>query len=167
MKKLLTPSRTSNPQSGFSLIELLVVMAIIAALTVTVFVALNPAKRIQDANNSKRTSDADSILSAIHTYIIDNNGTYPTGLALSTATTQLGTAASGCGGTVGTCNITPAACLNLSSATTGLGKYLQSIPTDPNGGSAATTRYAVAVDANGIVTVSACGAQGTTIQVSR
>lgn len=154
-------------QKGFTLIELLVVMSILTALTITVFVALNPAKRIRDANNNRRATDIESILTSIHTYVIDNNGSYPTGLAASTQITQLGTAATGCEGTVGSCTIVPTACLNLSSATTGLGKYLTPLPFDPKTGSAATSQYAVTIDANGIVTVTSCGAEGTTLTVSR
>lgn len=155
-------------QKGFTLIELLVTITILTILAVAVMVALDPAKRIKDASNARRTSDVDSILTAIHEYIVDNSGSYPTGLAADTAITQLGTAATGCSGTVGSCTIAAGqdACLDL---TTPLAKYLKSIPKDPKLASSATEyEYAVAVDTNGIVTVTACSAEnGLTIQVSR
>jgi type IV pilus assembly protein PilA len=155
-------------KKGFTLIELLIVVAIIAALAVTVFVALDPATRLKQANDARRTTDADTILSAIHTYIIDNKGAYPSGLAASTAETQLGSAATGCAIATGGCSAVATACLNL---TTPLAKYLKSMPIDPLGGAtydATKTGYTVAVDANGIVTVKACGTQGTTnVSVSR
>src|SRR6266699_3777710 len=72
-----TLKKLSNNQKGFTLIELLIVIVIITALAVTVFVALNPVKRVKDAHDSRRASDAETILTAIHEYIVDNNGNLP------------------------------------------------------------------------------------------
>ena len=147
-------------KKGFTLIELLVVIAIIATLAVVVVVALDPATRFAQARNSKRWSNVDSILTAIHQYIVDNGGSYPTGM--DTTERQLGTCTTG-GATL--CSGAAAACLDLS---TELAPYLKSIPLDPRNGTDATTGYSVVVDANGIVTVKACGAElSTTIDVSR
>lgn len=152
-------------QKGFTLIELLVVITIIAALAVVVFVALNPAKRLQDARDARRTTDVDSLLTAIHTYIVDNKGAYPTGLTAGMSEVQLGTAAASCQITSGGCNALGAACLDLG---TPLVKYLKTIPTDPKVGSAAATNYTVVVDTNGIVSIKACGAEGgSNIIISR
>jgi len=140
-----------------------VVIAIIAILAVVVFVALNPAGRFADARNARRWSDVNSILTGIHEFIVDNDGAYPGALAAGMAQTQLGSAASGCGDDA--CG-TVAACENLS---TDLAPYLKSIPIDPSLAATSTeTHYSVAVDANGIVTVTACDAEaGETIEVSR
>lgn len=143
---------------GFTLIELLLVIAIIAILAVVVFFALNPAQRFKDAHDARRTSDVDTILSAVHSYIVDNKGAYPTGLSAGMSEAQLGTAASACTISTGGCAVTTAACLDIS---TPLVKYLKTLPLDPNGGTAAKTNYSVVVDANGIVTVKACGTEGT------
>ncbi len=137
---------------GFTLIELLVVISIIVALAVGVFAALNPGQRLKDARDARRTSDVDSILTAIHQSIVDNKGTAPAGL--SSTEQQLGTAATGCAIATGGCNVAATACLNL---TTPLAKYLASIPTDPLNGTAGTTKYSAVQDANGIVTIRACG----------
>src|SRR5947209_14477914 len=107
---------------GFTLIELLVVITIIATLAVVVFVALNPAQRLKDARDARRTADVDSILTAIHASIVDNKGTAPAGL--STAEQLLGSSATGCTATVGACTGASAACLNLS---TSLAKYLKTM----------------------------------------
>lgn len=147
---------------GFTLIELLVVITIIATLAVTVFVALNPAQRLKDSKDARRTSDVDSILTAIHASIVDNKGTLPTGLTGGMVEKQLGTGALGCEIATGGCSVTAAACVDLSSP---LAKYLKSMPIDPSGGStyvAAKTGYSVQVDANGLVTVRACGTEGAT-----
>ena|SRR3989344_3794677 len=151
---------------GFTLIELLLVIGIISVLAVVVFVALNPAQRFKDARDARRTSDVDTILSAVHTSIIDNKGTLPTGLTAGMSEAQLGTAASGCAVATGGCAVTTAACLDLA---TPLVKYLKTIPIDPSLTSASTkTNYSVVVDSNGIVTVKACGTEGTTnISASR
>ncbi|NIT04374.1 prepilin-type N-terminal cleavage/methylation domain-containing protein [Candidatus Saccharibacteria bacterium] len=151
-------------KKGFTLIELLVVIAIIAILAAVVFVALNPVQRFQDARNSTRISDVNSLLTAIHESIVDNGGALPTGLSLGMAETQLGTAAACTVTDNGNACGTVAACVDL---TTPLAQYLASVPVDPQG-SAARTSYSVTVDANSIVTVRSCDAEGgATIQVSR
>jgi len=149
-------------QKGFTLIELLIVIVIISALAVTVFVALNPVQRLKDSRDARRTSDVETLLTAIHQYIVDNKGSLPTGMTTSLAETQLGTAASACTIATGGCTVAAAACLDL---TTPLSKYLKSIPIDPLGGAtytAAKTGFSVTVDANNIVTIKACGTEGST-----
>lgn len=151
-------------KKGFTLIELLLVIVIIAILAVVVFVALNPSQRIKDSRDARRTTDVDTILSAVHTYIVDNKGALPAGLTTNMAAqVQLGTA----GGPALTGNCTVA--LNAKAdLTTPLVKYLKTIPTDPNGGTAAATGYAIQVDANNLVTVTACNTEGATaISASR
>jgi len=64
-------------KKGFTLIELLIVIAIIAIIAGAVLVAMNPAKRICDANNGQRWEETNSILSAIQQYVVDNTGTLP------------------------------------------------------------------------------------------
>lgn len=150
----LVPRKSTK---GFTLIELLIVIAIISTLAVVVFVALNPAQRLKDSKDARRTADVDTILTAIHASIVDAKGTLPTGLSTGMAEAQLGTAASGAAISTGGCNVTTAAALDLS---TPLVKYLKAIPIDP-GGTAALTKYSVVVDANNIVTVKACGTEGT------
>ncbi len=147
-------------KKGFTLIELLVVISIIAILATVVFVALDPVQRFADARNSRRWSDVNNILTSVSEYIVDNDGTLPAGV--STTEKQLGSCTSG-GATA--CTTAAAACLDL---TTPLAKYLKSIPADPDGGSASTTKYSIVSDANNIVTVKACVAENAqTISISR
>ena|SRR5258708_6063831 len=144
-------------QKGFTLIELLIVITIIAALAVTVFVALNPIKRLADSRDSRRTADVETILTAIHEYIVDNKGNLPTNLSTGMAEKMLGTGPSACTLVQANCNTTTAACIDIS---TPLNKYLKSMPVDPGATySALVTGYAVSVDANNIVTVKACGGE--------
>ena len=64
-------------QAGFTLIELLVVIGILAVLLAIVLVAINPAKQFSQANDTKRSSDVNAILNAVHQYMADNRGTVP------------------------------------------------------------------------------------------
>lgn len=162
MKTALNFRRNGN--QGFTLIELLIVVGILAVLSVGVFVALNPAKRLSDARDARRGSEISTILTAIHEYIVDNKGSIPAGL--SSSEQQLGSATSGC--TLATAGCASGdACVDLSLP---LAKYLKSIPIDPKGSpnyDSTKTGYSISVDANGIVTVKACGAEGGVISVSR
>jgi len=151
MKKTTSPSN----RSGFTLVELLLVIGIIATLAVVVFVALDPAKRFADARDARRNSDVETILSAVHQYVIDNKGPFPPTLA-SGAEQVLGTTTGGCTNYSKGCNAQIDACLDLSFY---LSKYLKTIPADPNG-SSLNTLYSISRDDNGIVTVKACGAEG-------
>lgn len=172
-RKIISAKGHAYRQAGFTLIELLVVITIIAALAVTVFVALNPSKRLEDSRDARRMSDADTILSAVHSYIADNDGAFPTSIAtlsagvdyqIGTAVDPACTAITGVGGctTVGSND-----CVNLG---TDLTDYLASVPVDPLGGdnTAAETGYVINVSASNLVTVKACRAEGgTNISVAR
>ena len=148
----------THSKLGFTLIELLLVIAVISALAVTVFVALNPAQRLKDGRDARRQTDTETILSAIHTYIVDNKGALPAGLSAGMAEKQLGTGVTGCAIATGGCTVAGATdCVSLA---TPLATYLKSIPLDPNGGTAVLTKYSVVVDANGMITVRACGTEG-------
>jgi len=173
MKKILPITH----KKGFTLIELLVVIAIIATLAVLVFVALNPATRLEDARDARRVSDVNSILTAIHEAIVDNDGSNPTNMPAAGVIKQLGTATdSTCALTVGAgggnCTATSTGCVDLmANVAIDLIPYLASMPIDPlgtGGGYAGTdTGYTVVQDANGIVTITACAAENTTVSASR
>lgn len=151
---------------GFSFVELLLSVAILASLAVTAAVALNPAQRFKDTRDARRGTNVDTVLSGIHAYIVDNRGALPAGLSAGMAERQLGSAVSGCTISTGSCSVVNDACLDISSP---LATYLKTIPTDPSLTTESTsTGYSVVVDSNGIVTVKACLVEGgTTIDASR
>lgn len=152
-------------RSGFTLIELLLVIAIIAILAIIVFVALNPVQRFRDTRVARRVTDVETILTALHLYINDNTGSLPSGVTRGMAERQLGSATSGCAITSGGCNVSNAACLNLSSE---LAPFLKSIPIDPSEAtSSGRTGYSIVVDSNGIATIRACLAEDEQVHASR
>jgi prepilin-type N-terminal cleavage/methylation domain-containing protein len=63
---------------GFTLIEILVVIGIIAILAAIVIIAINPARQFAQARNSQRSSNINAILNAVGQYIADNKGILPT-----------------------------------------------------------------------------------------
>ena len=133
---------------GFTLIELLVVIAIIAILATVVFVALDPATRFADARNSRRWNDVNSVLTAVHECIVDNDGILATCGITDNLVNSLGTAG-----------------LDLS---TQLAPYLKTMPQDPRSGTPAATGYTLEADINNIVTIGASAAENAAIiSVSR
>lgn len=62
---------------GFTLIEILVVIGIIAILAAVVLIAINPARQFQQANDSQRTSNVNAVLNAVGQYMADNKGVVP------------------------------------------------------------------------------------------
>ncbi|MDZ7611750.1 MAG: type II secretion system protein [Candidatus Moranbacteria bacterium] len=139
---------------GFTLLEILLVVAAIAILAGIVIVAINPSKQISDTQNSQRSSDVNTILNAVYQYSIDNDGDLPAAID-ETQTEICKTDADSCDGLI-----------DLSALTENE-EYIVSIPTDPTGSTANGTGYEISKSANGRVTVVAPNASGTTISVIR
>lgn len=62
---------------GFTLVELLMVVGIIAVLAAVTFAAIDPGQRLADARNAERWREVNTIAQAINRSAIDNNGTIP------------------------------------------------------------------------------------------
>ncbi len=148
MKKLL------QSQKGFTLIEILLVVAAIGILAGIVILAINPNKQLGDTRNAQRRADVTTILNAVYQYSLDNNGSLPS----SITTTQTEICKTG-----GTCT----GLVDLSVLATNE-KYLTSIPFDPTAATTNGTGYQIKKTANNRVTVVASNAeQSASITVTR
>ena len=141
---------------GFTLIEVLVVIGIIAILASIAIVAINPAKQFAQANNSQRWSNVNAILNAVHQYAVDNRGALPagiTGTAKSICTTPTTTPCNG---------VTE---IYLGALTP---VYVVGMPTDPTGSGTGLTGYTIATSTGNRIIVNAPSAEnGEVISVTR
>ena len=151
------PVRTIR-QRGFTLLEVLLVVAILALLAGIVIVAINPGRQLANSRNSQRSADVKTILNAIYAYNIDNGGIMPA--TITTTATDI-------------CNTTGGSCTGLIDlgVLTASGKYIVGIPKDPQCATVCTTfgtGYKVVKDVNNRITVSSTfPEQGATISISR
>lgn len=146
--------RTPKRYEGFTLIEILVVVGLIAILAAITFIAINPAKNFADTRNTTRQSDATAILNAVTQYTSEE------GNQLSDL------------GTIPLCTATPAAIGdgvgNVDLALTLVDEYIVGIPVDPQGGDDADTGYTICQTSGGRVQIDAPGAEnGKVISVKR
>lgn len=139
--------KKEHKSKGFTLIEILVVIGIIAILAAIVIVAINPAKQFAQARNAERTSNVEAILNSIGQRMADDKGVFAgtfgtytcPALATPTAREHIDKASGGAG-------------LDLSCLAP---TYIAALPSDPDPTYAVApyTGYDISVDTNGRVTV--------------
>ena len=132
-------------QKGFTLIEILVVIGIIAVLAAIVIIAINPARQFAQARESQRVSNVDSILDAIGQRMADNKGVFAASSSCPiisiSSTSSIDGAAGGSGLDLATNCLVPT--------------YIPTLPSDPSNPTPPSTGYTVSVDSNGRTTVCA------------
>jgi len=79
--------RKTGATSGFTIIEVMIVLAIAGLIMLIVFLAVPALQR--NARNTQRKSDAAAIASAIANYIDNNGGTLPTKVGAGATTGDL------------------------------------------------------------------------------
>lgn len=118
-------TQTKKLSRGFTLIEILVVIGMLAILSTVVLVAVNPLRQFAQARNSQRQSNVAAVLNAVSERIADNGGIWVS------STTEL---VDNCTGTL------PDSARTINKSQLDLRKclvpnYLPELPYDPANGS--------------------------------
>lgn len=138
--------KKTSTNKGFTLIEILVVIGIIAILATIVIIAINPSRQFAQARNTQRLSNINTILNAIGQNIADNKGVWKCSTSAGAAVYfKSSSPASSTIGTSGTADLSN--CLSTYIAA--------GVPVDPDGGTMASTGYEISSTTTGIITICA------------
>lgn len=169
----------AHSQKGFTIVELLIVVAVVGVLVGIIFAALDPTMRFQQARAAVRQKSVNDILSALIEYRSDHEGHYPGANIPNSGEVYM--LVDGMQKTTG-CDDHNSACLTDVTQDTHCmnihdlidQEYLSSMPVSPtgkvvwdSGGNAGDngSGYTVSVDTEGKVTVRACENEATTLEI--
>lgn len=144
-------SKKYRSLKGFTLLEILLVVGIIAILAGVVILAINPNKQLASVRNVQRKANLAEINKALYQYYIDNSR-YPVSIT-STLTEICNTGATTTGHSIN--------CTGLADLSYLVPTYLVSIPTDPQP-TASSTKYSVMKDVANKIALSATQAELST-----
>lgn len=153
---------------GFTLMELLIVIAIIGILSTSLIVAVNPGRQLAKARDSQRQTDLIAILSGVLQYASEHSGDLPDTDG-NPLTSNFPVSS--------TCIGTNSGCFNLAGAGESgdlmVPVYMPEMPKDPKlattgqMGTEGDTGYKIFVDSNNRLHASASGEVTSTISVNR
>jgi prepilin-type N-terminal cleavage/methylation domain-containing protein len=164
---------STSSSKGFTLLEILLVIAAIGILAAIVLVAINPNRQLAQARNAERRSEVQTILNAVYQKIIDEgaSGSTATLSAIPSSAVEIlkqgeatpGSAAviANCSGTSASPAVLPVNMSNVTSPAVDAGAdivptYLAAVPQDPSEPAASTcSGYSIAKDGNNRITVAA------------
>ncbi|MCB9802996.1 type II secretion system protein [Candidatus Nomurabacteria bacterium] len=136
---------------GFSLPGLIVSLAVFVILAAGLWVAVDPATRLNAAKDSRRNQDILVVAQALKDYVRNNQGQLPiTGEITTTKKVLCDTA------TTLTCAGDELECLVVDSSTDFLDSYLATLPVDPEKINSADTGYYLTGDAAGNLLIGSC-----------
>lgn len=92
-------SRERESEQGFTLLELLIVVGIIAILSVALILVLNPAETLKKSRDAQRISDLSTLKTALGLYVTSTSTPYLGGLTSNSACKTLPSTARGASGT--------------------------------------------------------------------
>lgn len=148
--------------SGFTIIELLIAMGIMAILATSIVYLINPARQLAKARDTVREADLYAILSTVYQYQAEHSGALPDTdgdpVTSNFPTTE-------------TCMGTGGGCFDLGSAgDTGeeiVPVYMAALPQDPTTGDDSDIGYSIYVDANNRLVATGTGETQATISITR
>lgn len=151
--------KTVSLKSGFTLLEILLVVGIISILAGIVILAINPTKQLGDTRNAQRRADVLTIINAIYQYTLDDGQTIAdlrggSGIIEDTS-----------------CGNSNLDALTLEDDLVTTGNYLTGIPRDPTAATSTSSGYKVIKTSSGRITVcapaSVSDGAATQIEVTR
>jgi len=141
-------------KKGFTLIEILLAVAIIAILAGIVILAVNPQKQLRDANIAQRKADVNTLLSAVYQYAVDNKGQMPGVNIPVDPDSAIEVCTSAVSATCTAANLADLS--SLIAAQT----YLTAIPVDPAGNAVNGAGYTIVKTANNRISITAPAVNG-------
>lgn len=126
-------------KKGFTLIELMVVIAVIAVLAGALMMAINPQSIVQKSRDAKRMQDIETLAKALNLALAESEITLTANSSSCTT----------CSSNTGSLVVTGSGWVKFSVPTgkTGLSKYLSTLPTDPLNTGNSVYRFGSTVDA--------------------
>ncbi len=149
----------SDDRKSFTLVELIIVIAIVAVLAGAIFVAIDPARRLHEVRNARRQSDVNTILDAVKKYQVDNEGEHYDEVndAYELEYSVIGEDALLCSYD---CTAVPAVSSDCVDLTDIGSEYMAVVPVDPKTGDQEYSGYYLYKHENSAITIGSCDPEG-------